>query len=119
MKSNVLQIDTQLSRLINFFNENETLCLVIIIASSVVFLINMLSYHMKQTEIDNKTVSSLKKQGKVVYHGSLHFFNSDSLWNTSANQVSGYFYEEEDKFVKIDGSCFYKTALRKTELTII
>ncbi|MCT3649886.1 hypothetical protein HZQ28_18080 [Elizabethkingia anophelis] len=119
MKSNVLQIDTQLSRLINFFNENETLCLVIIIILGVVFLIKMLSYYINQIENDNKAVSLLKKQGKVIYQGSLYFFNADSLWSTSANQVSGFFYEEEDKFIKIDGSCYYKNALRQTDLTIV
>lgn len=99
-------------------NNGEIIAYVGIVITLLYCLISLFNVIKKSTS-DQEKVEALKKQGKKLFHGTLHFSNADSFWNTKPSSVTGYFYEDEDKFVEVNGNSFYKKALQKTELKTI
>lgn len=105
-----------------FFNISDkhfTLILLLSSISLIVAVIRIIYSNSEQDKHDKMKVLTLKKQGKTILKGTLHFITHDSFWHTTPRRVSGYFYEENEKFVEINGECFYKIAIRQTDLQTI
>jgi len=101
------------------FDEHLTLILVLFSISVIVAVIRIIYSNTIQDKQDKEIILILKKQGKTIYEGYLHFITHDSFWHSTPRFVKGYFYEENDKFVEINGECFYKIAIRQTDLQTV
>lgn len=102
-----------------FFEEHFDIVLILFTISMIVAVIITIYSDAEQDKHDKEKVLTLKKQGKTILKGYLHFITHDSFWDSTPRFVRGYFYEENDKFVEINGECFYKNAIRQTDLQTI
>jgi hypothetical protein len=119
MKTLFLQGLGQSNAVFKIFDEHFDLILIMFSISLIVTVIRSIYSSAKQDTHDKEKVLTLKKQGKTILKGYLHFITHDSFWHTTPRFVRGYFYEENDKFVEINGDCFYKTAIRQTDLKTV
>lgn len=105
-----LASDEVTARGLTFIGNNIEIILCIWSFLALIYLVLFFRNLINESAEQKVIIEELQKQGKVILSGKL------KIWDNKYNYVYGYFYEEGNCFVEINGEVFYKSAVRTTKL---